>query len=278
MAPRRTFRPSRHAAINLVGRALVLFGLTLAAGSCSPNLGDAPFFCNPGNPHCPDGYQCNGANVCVPEGTCPDGVVGCPTCGDGECAVGEDCKSCPGDCGLCTGACGDGQCDASAGESCGSCEADCGACNCGNGTCDSGEDKDSCPADCSGTVTCGDGTCEGDETATTCPQDCVTNTCGNGTCDNGETTATCAEDCPAPGVCGNGKCDGDETSETCSDDCFCKEGTTNCRDSAAIMLCASGRWKTVVCSTHCQDTLGVDSLGCEFSTADDQDACICDVQ
>jgi len=43
-----------------------------------------------------------------------------PWCGNGACQNGEDCETCPVDCGVC----------------------------CGNGACDDGETKQSCPADC----------------------------------------------------------------------------------------------------------------------------------
>jgi hypothetical protein len=46
-----------------------------------------------------------------------------PSCGDGECAGGETCSTCPADCGSCGGYCGNGSCDS--GESCASCPADC---------------------------------------------------------------------------------------------------------------------------------------------------------
>ena len=52
---------------------------------------------------------------------------------------GEDCESCPQDCGPCDGVgCGDGQWDDSV--DCGTCPADCGPCEvgCGDGQCDAG--------------------------------------------------------------------------------------------------------------------------------------------
>ncbi|MBM4356229.1 MAG: CHAP domain-containing protein, partial [Deltaproteobacteria bacterium] len=88
-------------------------------------------------------------------------------CGDGKCNNGENCASCPGDCGGC---CGNGACDN--GENCASCAQDCGGC-CGNGACDNGENCASCPGDC--------GQC-----------------CGNGACDFGESCSSCEKDC---GIC-----------------------------------------------------------------------------
>jgi hypothetical protein len=65
---------------------------------------------------CSDSWdgQCIGAaeNLCA---------AGC--CGNGICA-GEDCDSCPADCGMCV--CGDSDCNG--GETCTDCAADCGAC------------------------------------------------------------------------------------------------------------------------------------------------------
>jgi hypothetical protein len=57
---------------------------------------------------------------CVGEAT---SICGAGCCGDGTCS-GEDCNSCPQDCGgACV--CGDGACE---GEDCSSCEQDCGVC------------------------------------------------------------------------------------------------------------------------------------------------------
>jgi len=46
-----------------------------------------------------------------------------PFCGDGTCDAGEDCNSCPADCGQCVGDCGNSICDAD--ESCQTCAIDC---------------------------------------------------------------------------------------------------------------------------------------------------------
>jgi uncharacterized protein YkwD len=68
-------------------------------------------------------------------------------CGDAVCDAGEDCASCPGDCGACA-TCNNGVCEM--GEACDNCPADCGACSptCGNATCDGGESCTSCAVDC----------------------------------------------------------------------------------------------------------------------------------
>lgn len=69
---------------------------------------------------------CNGVddncNDLVDEGD----VCGTDPCGDNSCSNGEDCNSCPADCGVCS-VCGDGTCDPS--EDCSSCPGDCGSCS-----------------------------------------------------------------------------------------------------------------------------------------------------
>lgn len=166
---------------------LVVSGGLVAAlmVGCAPDLGDAPFICNAGNPRCPDGYVCNSAKLCVREGECPPDVPGCAgkACGDGKCEGGETCTSCEKDCGKCTGSCGDAKCEGV--ETCTSCEEDCGK----------------CPSNC------GDAKCEGDETCTSCEQDCgkCPSSCGDGNCDAGETCTSCESDCgrcPAAGLYG----------------------------------------------------------------------------
>ena len=79
-----------------------------------------------------DAYCCNVQwdSICADEveslgcGSCGGGVV----CGDGQCdADGEDCESCPWDCGQC---CGNGECEPWYDEDCETCEPDCGPCGC----------------------------------------------------------------------------------------------------------------------------------------------------
>ena len=81
-----------------------------------------------------------GGNTCADFGF-DEGILACtscsfdtsdcvnngPSCGDGVCALGEDCKSCPSDCGtmpkgVC---CGDGKCDTRKGETADFCPIDC---------------------------------------------------------------------------------------------------------------------------------------------------------
>ncbi len=85
--------------------------------------------------------------------SCPVDCGG-TSCGDRVCEAGENCSTCPGDCGSCTG-CGDGLCQSTAGETCTTCRTDCGLCTgCGDGVCQTaaGETCSSCASDCG---TCG---------------------------------------------------------------------------------------------------------------------------
>lgn len=149
-------------------------------------------------PFCGDGTCSSGPSGCA---TCPIDCGACATsapaptaapgnteqqaasgggsgatsgCGDGFCGAGETCSTCPGECGICSGAfCGDGTCNA--GESCNTCTADCGACTCGNGVCGAGETCSTCAADCgacAAAASCGDGSCNGFESCITCTADC----------------------------------------------------------------------------------------------------------
>src|SRR5205814_2585010 len=117
--------------------------------------------CADGNPTQCDGFDPIAADDCtvccdIPEDqqTCPpEGCMDdvdnqdCPpnedcsyteTCPDGVCADGEDCTSCPIDCGECAPSCGDGTCSLE--ETCRDCPDDCGACaaTCGDGICNVG--------------------------------------------------------------------------------------------------------------------------------------------
>lgn len=135
---------------------------TCTDGTCRTSCGDC--CADPNSGDC-TAYQAS----CGP---CSDGSF----CGDGTCDTGEDCSSCPVDCGACPSSCGDGTCDP--GEDCASCEADCGACNCGDGQCTApAEDCASCPADCGACPAAQCGFCASDGT-TSCSvateaQDCT---------------------------------------------------------------------------------------------------------
>src|SRR5207245_8124122 len=96
---------------------------------------------------CQEDGTCRGTAYSCTPGACQrstcDGAGGCnisavtPCCGNSSCESGEDCSSCPGDCGSCCPAttCGDGVCRGCAGEDCWTCCRDCGGCGCGDGRC-----------------------------------------------------------------------------------------------------------------------------------------------
>jgi hypothetical protein len=69
-------------------------------------------------------------------------------CGNGQCELGETCRTCLVDCGQCPPAvCGDGKCEDA--ESCTTCPSDCGKCpTCGDGICQSSENHQTCSQDC----------------------------------------------------------------------------------------------------------------------------------
>jgi hypothetical protein len=145
------------------------------------------------------------------EGVCNGN--GCDNVCDSVCG-GSQCYNIDPDCDI-TGAaallcCGNKNCEGVVGESCRNCSTDCGVCPdyiiggtieiCGNGVCDLGENSCSCTADC--------GSCEGDVEDVLCKERvcmfgfCQKVTkpgcCGNLLCENGEDFATCGLDCQTP--------------------------------------------------------------------------------
>lgn len=172
-------------------------------GICDPGEtnascpGDCPPICNndgvcdPGEtyPDCEDCLcppTCNNNGICEDwlceqVGTCAD----CgpppprPLCPNGVCDPGEDCTTCPEDCGtICRGGdCGNGTCDPW--EDCTTCRIDCGGASCDvcnyNGVCDPGESYPDCPdcKPCLNPPCCNNnGICDPGEDATSCPSDC----------------------------------------------------------------------------------------------------------
>jgi hypothetical protein len=69
-------------------------------------------------------------------------------CGNGQCELGETCRTCSIDCGPCPPAvCGDGKCEDA--ETCQTCPDDCGRCPiCGDDICQPTENHQTCPQDC----------------------------------------------------------------------------------------------------------------------------------
>jgi len=145
-------------------------------------------------------------------------------------AEGEDCSTCPLDCGVC---CGDDSCDAALGEDCVTCHADCA---CGQGTlcdlqqrecvaaCEPQCDQRECgPDGCGGT--CGQG-CDADEICSQAGQcEPPPRFCGDGLCDTAnEDCWTCPADCGR--CCGDGECLAEHAEDcvSCDADCGCGQG------------------------------------------------------
>jgi hypothetical protein len=163
-------------------------------------------------------------NLCVAEvnefqcGLCESPVV----CGDDMCEEGEDCKSCPDDCGEC---CGNTMCEALHGEDCTTCPEDCGECpaECGDGVCHEGETCVNCLQDC--------GDCEG-----SC---CIPN--GTPGCINANVQAcVCAVDSYCCNVQWDNLC-AEEADDcgSCNGDCCAAHNNPGC-DDEAVEKCVCG--------------------------------------
>ncbi|MBW2527255.1 MAG: hypothetical protein JRI23_23945 [Deltaproteobacteria bacterium] len=156
-----------------------------------------------------------------------------PYCGNQSCDAGEDCETCPSDCGACAETCGNAACDPD--ETCVSCPADCGTCPpvCGNGTCESGEDCASCAADCGA---CGP-------------------VCGNGTCESGEDCASCAGDC--------GACPPTEV-HVAGGDCNALQAGLDQSAAASLPLRLTGTF-TVNCTVRIPSSVSIDGSAATFN-------------
>ncbi|MGB0591278.1 MAG: cupredoxin domain-containing protein [Myxococcota bacterium] len=104
------------------------------------------------------------------------------TCGDAQCDIEENCTSCPGDCGACTGSCQ----EAHIAPGCAS--APCTECVCA---------VDDFCCEFSWDVSCTI------YVETDCAETCATDYCGDGTCGDGESCTNCATDC---GECSANSC------------------------------------------------------------------------
>ena len=113
----------------------------------------------------------------------------CASCGDGSCniEVGEDCATCPVDCGSPCPTCGDGTCDPDFDEDCGTCPLDCGFCEgecCETHVSPGCEDPFATQCVCDADPYCcdlfWDQTCV-EEASDLCGVVCAT--CGDGTCE-----------------------------------------------------------------------------------------------
>lgn len=164
---------------------------------------------------CDDGNACSDGDVCV-AGECA-GTVDPLCCGDGVCAEGEVCDTCPADCGECEALCGD-------------------ILTC-QGQCDSEECADACVLTASepeqakyqAVVTCLETACP------TWDQQCVSDAITGG---------DCVDEYSACGFrCGNGVCGTEEDCNSCSADCgacpavLCSDlvnQVVQCADAACI--------------------------------------------
>jgi hypothetical protein len=227
-----------------------------------------------GDPSC-DGALCGNGTCAVPEDcqSCPADCGSCPVCGDGKCAAAdfaEDCSSCPADCGICA-VCGDGKCDPVEGEDCSTCAADCGGCG---GTCSHDQCTSGGPLDAS-CGTCVDTICQADpfcctsawdsicisEVGSLCGETCTAG-CGDSICDAslGENCSTCVADCggcPVP-VCGDAKCD-PAVGEDCS---TCAADCGTCGGTCAHDICVTGKPLDANCDKCAAAICAVDSFCC----------------
>lgn len=171
-------------------------------------------------PECGDSF-CNGGEDCQ---TCPLDCGQCPPgCPDGQCMGTESCQTCPQDCGMCPPICSDGKCNGN--EHCQTCPQDCGYCppGCPNGLCGMDESCKSCPQDCGVCPSaCPDNVCNGTEDCNSCPQDCgvCPPACPDNVCNGNEDCNSCPQDCGAcPPACPDNVCNGNETCASCPQDC-----------------------------------------------------------
>lgn len=243
--------------------ALAALGLAVAPGACGGGTagagGGGAAHTSTSSPPlptaCGDG-QCAGGESCL---SCPEDCDACAAgCGDGQCAGAETCDTCPADCCDPLVGCGDGLCASD--EGCAACPTDCGACTpgCGDGVCDVSETCAGCPADCCA-PTCGDDVCGPGEACDTCPADCgACPVCGDSACGGGETCGTCALDCGScPASCGDGQCSGGETCGSCPGDC-----------GACAPACGNGACDAGETCSNCPADCGACPLVCGDGNCD----------
>jgi hypothetical protein len=185
-------------------------------------------------------------STCTPEPeACGDGVdndcdgqvdEGCTGCGNGVCdSPGENCSTCPDDCGACPVHCPDGTCESD--ETCTSCPQDCGTCPvpCPDGICETGETCESCPEDCGA-----------------CGTDCTWFSCSSSCWPTGTSSSTACVTPPAPVDC--------SVHTTMAD---CDAHSADC----AWYLCASSCWRRgtldVVACNSCGAYLTVDQCNAQ---------------
>jgi hypothetical protein len=233
-----------------------------------------------------DAYCCDTTwdETCVAElaqfgcGTCADE----PACGDFFCDVGEDCLTCPQDCGSCTGDC----CQDNGTPGCK--DATVAACVCAQDAFCCQTEWDSICAqevgdfgcgDCGDGELCGNGLCDVDESCAICPEycgycpgtgDCCTAHQGLGcgdaaiqscvceldsyccqtawdyTCATQVESFACGE-CVGSTNCGDGLCVAGETCGNCPDDCGPCGGTGSCCEAQSGPGCGDPTVQACVC-------------------------------
>jgi len=281
--------------------------------TCQCGVGDC---CQPkGTPGCEDQavrncvcaldpFCCDVAwdSICVNEAQSDCGLScsGIEKCGDSLCTAGEDCQTCPQDCGEC---CGNAQCQPELGEDCKTCPADCGACP-HEGSCCMATGSVGCKDPAVEQCVCAmdpfccnvqwDGICaaEADECGS-CTGDCCAAHDLPGCDDEGIEACVCKADpyccgnswdslcageveslgCGSCGgaTCGDATCNGAETCATCPDDCGPCCGNGDCEVQYGE--------DCNTCSTDCGACPGQGSCcvpnsspGCKDTTVQD---CVC---
>jgi spore coat protein A len=185
---------------------------------------------------------------------------------NGVCDPGEDCVSCPADCGVVSGAlCGNGLCEAGDGENHANCADDCNGKQKGSASkqfsCGWDDDEVTNPVPCSDprcidsssgwfcreaprvAACCGDALCEGQETESTCAVDCAPLPAA---CVPDETPeASCFDsadnDCDETADCSDTDCDGAIGPATsCGVGECAATGNLTCTDGAEVDTCTPG--------------------------------------
>ena len=230
----------------------------------------------------PDGISCSMTNR--QQGQCINGFCGqCNNDGSCDANAGENCQSCPSDCGCPSGQtcynsacctpktcsdlgwkCGNGSDGCGGTVSCGDCQQSYSCADhqcmpgCGNGKCDEGEDCQSCPSDCrcpSG-QTCYNSACCTPKTCSDLGWECGNGSDGCGgtvSCGGCQQNYSCVNNqCqPIPPTCGDSKCDTNdgENCQTCKQDCGAGDGCSPGQTKS--QPCGNCGTQTKTCDSSC---------------------------